>query len=189
MELAPRFDHFDEPDAVQVHELRVQRLQNALIVDHFGRNQLLLELDQILLQFAENIIVSVILKQTVSLLLLPLVLGFSEHKIVQFGCSEEKGDEMVIVEAPNPVGSGGLQVVEHLDFPDELDVLVEDVSDGRLVLRGFDEVQFAQTKEEDCKGEFMACSVVDSHLLLNKLCANNPEYAVLIALFYENKKM
>lgn len=82
--------------------------------------------------------------------------------VEELGCSKEKREEVVVVEAPNAVGAGGFEVVCTLDLAHEGDVAREDEEGDGGESRGREEGEAIEAEEPDEEVEFVAGAVVDT---------------------------
>lgn len=82
--------------------------------------------------------------------------------VEELGGAEQERQELVVVEAPDAVGAGGLEVVEHLHGAHELQVAVKDAQHERLEVGGVDDAQPVQAQQPDGKVELVAGAVVDA---------------------------
>lgn len=61
---------------------------------------------------------------------------------------EDKRQEVVIVQSPDPMRPGGLQAVLQLQLPHEVDVVDEDAEDEGRVVVLLDEAEAREAEEE-----------------------------------------
>ena len=80
----------------------------------------------------------------------------------EFCGTEQEGEEVVVVEAPDPVAAGGVELVEQLDAPHQSDVPVEDSVDEEEVVLGGVEAELLEGQQEEHEVELVAGPVVDA---------------------------
>ena len=85
-----------------------------------------------------------------------------EGVVQELGGAEEEGQELVVVEAPDAVGAGGLEVVGHLDDAHEGEVAGEDAQDEGLEVGALEDAELVEAEEPHHKVELVAGAVVDA---------------------------
>lgn len=78
----------------------------------------------------------------------------------ELGGTEEEGKELVVVEAPDTVGAGGLEIVCHLYFAHEAEVAGEDDERERGKCGGWEEVEPVKAEQPEDEVELMPRAVV-----------------------------
>lgn len=81
--------------------------------------------------------------------------------------AEQEGEELVVIEAPDPVGAGRFEIVGHLYGTHEAKITWEDAEDessriataGRI---GFEDVELAEAEEPHEEVELVTRAVVDA---------------------------
>ena len=82
--------------------------------------------------------------------------------VEELGGAEEEGQELVVVEAPDAVGAGGLEVVEHLHGAHDLEVARKDAQHERGEVGGLYDAETVQAQQPDGKVELVTGAVVDA---------------------------
>lgn len=93
------------------------------------------------------------------------------HDIVvdEFASSQQKREEVVVVDSPYSVASGRLQVVLYLHLSHEVDVLVEHLPHHLLEFVGRVVPQPIQSPTEEHEGQFMTRPIVDPSIVAERL--------------------
>ena len=85
---------------------------------------------------------------------------------IQFCCSKQERQELVVIESPHAVAARGFQFILQLDFSNEFNIELEHPNKLMEVFGLLLQLpNFLKTEQEHQKTEFVTCSIVNSLLV------------------------
>ena len=106
--------------------------------------------------------VHIVLGLCIEYLLVMNAAGWVPFLSAQFRGAEEEGQEVVVVQSPDPMRARGFQLVGGLYLAHDGEVLPEDVVHDAAVVRGCEVANAEEAQQEGDEVEFVACAVVDA---------------------------